>query len=60
MQIYLCDDSESDLLRLQHHLKSYAREKTLSFELVSFASGELLLTTYEKSGEKPELIFLDI
>lgn len=60
MQIYLCDDSESDLLRLQHYLKSYAREKKLFFESVSFSSGELLLKTYEKSGEKPELIFLDI
>lgn len=60
MLIYLCDDSRSDILRLQHYLDTYAGQMKLMFELVSFYSGEELLCAFRQSRRKPELIFLDI
>lgn len=60
MLIYLCDDSESDLLRLEHYLTTYARQKRLTFELCLFSSGEELLSSFQKAKILPELIFLDI
>lgn len=62
MLIYLCDDSESDTLRLKHYLNKYAEERKLNFELHSFSSGEELLAAFqqEQPHKKPELIFLDI
>ena len=60
MLIYLCDDSESDLLRLEHYLTAYAKQKKLTFELCRFSSGESLLSSFQKAKVLPELIFLDI
>lgn len=60
MLIYLCDDCESDILRLKHYLNIYARQRKLCFELVSFSSGEELLTYFKHASPKPALIFLDI
>lgn len=60
MLIYLCDDSESDTLRLKHYLNIYAEQMKLCFEIVSFSSGNKLLTVFKQSKQKPELIFLDI
>ena len=60
MLIYLCDDSESDLLRLEHYLNRYARDKKMSFEFAVFSSGEELLAAYRQAVRKPELMFLDI
>lgn len=60
MLIYLCDDSTSDILRLEHYLTAYAEQNHLSFELESFSSGEELISTYRQASVKPELIFLDI
>lgn len=60
MLIYLCDDSESDTLRLKHYLKKYAEQQKLNFELLSFSSGEELLSVFQQADQKPELIFLDI
>ena len=60
MLIYLCDDSESDLLRLKHYLNKYAEQLKLNFELFSFSSGEELLAAFQQADTKPELIFLDI
>ena len=60
MLIYLCDDSESDLLRLKHYLNKYAEQLKLNFELFSFSSGEELLAAFQQADTNPELIFLDI
>ena len=60
MLIYLCDDSESDILRLKHYLNSYAEKRKLDFELTVFSSGEELLDAFSQALKKPELIFLDI
>lgn len=60
MLIYLCDDSTSDLLRLEHYLVSYAEQNRLDFELKSFFSGEELTAAYRQASVKPELVFLDI
>ena len=60
MLIYLCDDSESELLRLKHYLNKYAEQLKLNFELFSFSSGEELLAAFQQADTKPELIFLDI
>lgn len=60
MLIYLCDDSESDTLRLKHYLNIYAEQMKLCFEIISFSSGDKLLTVFKQSKQKPELIFLDI
>lgn len=60
MLIYLCDDSRSDLLRLRHFLDTYAGKMNLTFESVSFSSGEDLLDAFRQSRQKPDLIFLDI
>ena len=61
MIIYLCDDSESDILRLEHYLHAYAVQMSLDFKLISFSSGEELLADFQASSHPaPELIFLDI
>lgn len=60
MLIYLCDDSESDTLRLKHYLNTYAKQMKLCFEVFSFSSGDKLLAAFKQANQKPELIFLDI
>lgn len=60
MLIYLCDDSESDTLRLEHYLDKYAAERNLHFKLISFSSAEAMLTSFRQPGQTPTLIFLDI
>lgn len=60
MLIYLCDDSESDILRLKHYLNKYAEQMKLDFKLASFYTAEELLDSFKKASKKPELIFLDI
>lgn len=60
MLIYLCDDSESDTLRLKHYLDIYAGQMKLNFELAAFSSGEELLAAFRQASPKPELMFLDI
>lgn len=60
MTIYICDDSKSDLLRLNHHLQEYLSHQDQKITIESFQSGEELLRRYEETMEKPSLIFLDI
>lgn len=60
MLIYLCDDSESDTLRLEHYLNIYAKQMNMDFQLASFSSSRELVTTFSQADNKPELIFLDI
>lgn len=60
MLIYLCDDSESDMLRLKHYLDKYAEQTKLHFELVSFSCAEELLAAFKQTSGQPELMFLDI
>lgn len=60
MLMYLCDDSESDTLRLKHYLNKYAEEKNLHFKLISFSSAEAMLASYRQAKQTPTLIFLDI
>lgn len=60
MLIYLCDDSESDMLRLKHYLDKYAEQAKLHFELVSFSCAEEMLTAFKQTARQPELLFLDI
>lgn len=60
MTIYLCDDSKSDLIRLNHHLQEYLSHLDQKITIESFLSGKKLLKRYEEAMEKPSLIFLDI
>lgn len=60
MTIYICDDSRSDLLRLNHHLQEYLSHLDQEITVEAFPSGEQLLRRYEEAVEKPSLIFLDI
>ena len=60
MLIYLCDDSEFEILKLKHYLDGYAKKRKLDFELSAFSSGEALLDAFRQAEKKPELIFLDI
>lgn len=60
MTIYICDDSRSDLLRLNHHLQKYLSHLDQQITVETFLSGERLLQRYEEAADKPSLIFLDI
>ncbi|MBQ9926976.1 MAG: response regulator transcription factor [Lachnospiraceae bacterium] len=60
MKIYICDDSSSDLLRLQHYLKKYAQEENLMIEVEEFLSAKEMLLAHNAAKEKPTLLFLDI
>lgn len=60
MLIYICEDSESDALRLNHHLITFSKEKQYNFDIISFSSGDELVTDFEQSHNWPELLFLDI
>lgn len=60
MLIYLCDDSESDTMRLEHYLNIYAKQMNMDFQLASFSSSIELVTAFRQADNKPELIFLDI
>ncbi len=53
MTIYICDDSKSDLLRLNHHLQEYLSHQDQKITIESFQSGEELLRRYEETMEKP-------
>ena len=60
MEIYICDDSRPDLMRLAHHLKEYILNLDMHVEIRSFSSGESILAAYKRALVKPSLIFLDI
>nr|WP_300841517.1 LytTR family DNA-binding domain-containing protein [uncultured Acetatifactor sp.] len=60
MLIYICEDQESDLLMLKHHLNAFASEKLFQYDLMSFSTGDELLDTYKLAVCKPSLLFLDI
>lgn len=60
MLIYICEDSESDTLRLKHHLNTFSKERQYYFEIVAFSSSEKLFDAYGKTHKQPDLLFLDI
>lgn len=60
MKVYICDDSRSDLLRLQHYIKKYAEKENLQMEIEEFLSAKDMLLAHKAAKEKPELLFLDI
>lgn len=60
MLLFICEDSQSDCMRLMHHLNTYAKENCFTFTTRSFSSGEALLDALDTSPELPVLIFLDI
>mgnify|MGYP000472341290 CR=1 FL=1 len=47
MLIYLCEDSESDALRLKHHLNTYATKHHCNMEILLFSSGEEMIQYYK-------------
>lgn len=60
MLIYICEDQESDLLLLKHHLHTFAKENLFDYDIVCFSSGETLLKSYMRTDRLPVLLFLDI
>lgn len=60
MLIYLCEDSESDALRLRHHLNTYADKNHCDMEIMLFSSGEKMIQFYKEQKRYPALLFLDI
>lgn len=60
MLFYICEDSESDAMRLNHHLNTFSQEYSLPYQSVTFSSGKELIDAYEQSAVKPDLVFLDI
>ena len=60
MLIYLCEDSESDALRLKHHLNTYATKHHCNMEILLFSSVEKMIQYYKEEKRYPALLFLDI
>lgn len=60
MLIYICEDAESDLIRLKRHLEKFAGEKLFSYDIAAFSNGEALMAAFSQAVCQPELIFLDI
>ena len=60
MLLYICEDAESDLIRLKRHLHRFCEEKMLSFDMESFSGGEGLMTEFLQAARHPDLVFLDI
>ena len=40
MKVYICDDSKSDLLRLQRYIQKYAQEENLQIETEEFTTAK--------------------
>lgn len=57
MLIYLCEDSESDALRLKHHLNTYATKHHCNMEILLFSSGEEMIQYYKEEKRYPALLF---
>ena len=60
MIIYICDDSQADLMRLSHYLSKVISHLNTEVTIQSFTSGRDLLTAFAAAAEKPALLFLDI
>lgn len=60
MIIYICDDSQADLMRLSHYLSKVISHLNTEVTIQSFTSGTDLLTAFAAAVEKPVLLFLDI
>ncbi len=60
MLIYICEDSQSDRARLLYFLNKFRNETGSVFSVHWFASADKMLDEYEKSDQKPDIIFLDI
>ena len=60
MKVYICDDSQSDLLRLKHYLNKYAENENIDIQVEEFESAKELFKAHNAAKEKPVLIFLDI
>ena len=60
MIIYICDDSQADLMRLSHYLSKAISHLNTEVTIQSFTSGQDLLTAFAAAAEKPALLFLDI
>ena len=50
MLIYLCEDSESDALRLKHHQNTYATKHHCNMEILLFSSGEEMIQYYKEEN----------
>ena len=57
MLIYLCEDSESDALRLKHHLNTYATKHHCNMEILLFSSGEEMIQYYKEEKRYPVPFF---
>lgn len=60
MLIFICDDTNSDCIRLEHNLIRYQKEYSASFEITTFHSGKEVLSYIKSKKIIPDLIFLDI
>ena len=60
MLIYICEDAESDLIRLKRHLDKFSKEKMFTFDIESFSRGEELIAEFCRAARQPDLVFLDI
>ncbi len=59
MLIYLCEDSDGDILRLQHYLNTFAEKNGLYFDIKVFSSGETLIDSWIDAPQKTSLDYLD-
>lgn len=60
IRIAICDDSSIDMGIIKAFLEDYYAKKNCFCEISTFKNGEELLDTYENSGNKFHLLFLDI
>ena len=60
MLVYICEDAESDLIRLKRHLDIFCKEKMFSYDILSFSRGEELIAEFCRAARQPDLVFLDI
>ena len=60
MLIYICDDSQSDRLRLRHHLQSFSNMYSVSYSIIECSSATELLNLLKTTHNVPDIIFMDI
>lgn len=60
IKIGICDDSVIDIEIMRAFLSDYYTKKNVFCEITTFKSGEELIDTYKRQGNKFHLLFLDI
>ncbi|MDD5935139.1 MAG: LytTR family DNA-binding domain-containing protein [Clostridiales bacterium] len=60
IRIAICDDSSIDTEMMRAFLEDYYAKKNCFCEITTYKSGEELIETYQRQGNKFHLLFMDI